>query len=191
MDDEEVFSPYSETIIAKCSFPELRSANIARDSLNVDTGIITRNVGVVNLGSLKWEKSEDYRFYAALPTKAKPCGNYNRMNDDLCNIYKTKTLNELFEGATGIATHPIKGENVWIYDDRYSTEDELVAALSGATLHYELNTPTTENATVSEALKEWIEVDAGAIVMLCGQYTDKKEPAKTEVSFVRKLNEVT
>lgn len=188
---EQEFSPYSETVIAKCSFPELRSANIVRDSLDVDTGIITRNVGVVNLGALKWKKNDSGRFFATLPAKAKPCGSFNRMNDDLCNIYKTKTINEIFEGATGIATHSTTGETVWIYDDRYSTEDEVVSALSGATLHYELNTPTTEYVTVAETLKEWIEVDAGAIVMLCGQYTDKKEPAKTEVSFVRKLNEVT
>ena len=73
----------------------------------------------------------------------------------------------------------------------YQEWDYQSRKLSGATLHYELNTPTTEYVTVAETLKEWIEVDAGAIVMLCGQYTDKKEPAKTEVSFVRKLNEVT
>lgn len=190
----EIISSRTETITAGAEaittgFPELRSALAAHDYIDMDGGQVIRNVCNVKLETLKWKRSTN-KFYAALPAKAKANGNYNGKNKELCNTYETISVNDIFAGNVGIATHSINGETVWIYDNNYETPEQLVTSLSGAVLHYELATPTTEPVTIPEALQEWLPVEPGGTVTFRNSDDTKQLPVPNAVSWVRKLNEV-
>ena len=190
----EIISSRTETITAGAEtittgFPELKSAGTAHDVIDMDGGQVIRNVYTVELETLVWNRSNN-RFYAVLPAKAKANGNYNTKNNELCNTYESKTLNEIFAGEKGIATNSINGETVWIYDNNYETPEQLVTSLSGAVLHYELATPTTEPVTIPEPLQEWLPVEPGGTVTFQNADETKQLAVPNAVSWVRKLDEV-
>lgn len=185
---ETAYSPHKKQSLST-GFPELHSAGTAHDEIVLDGGQATRNVYTVELEALVWERSGD-KFKAVLPAKAKANGNYNTTNNELCNKYESMPMNDLFAGSVGIATHPITGETVWIFDSAYDTPEQLVASLSGAVLHYELATPTTEPVTIPEALQEWLPVEPGGTVTFKNADESKQLAVPNAVSWVRKLNEV-
>lgn len=191
----EIISSRMETITAGAEtittgFPELRSAGTAHDEIDMDGGQVIRNVYTVEIETLQWRKNADNRFVANLPAQAKADGTFNDKNNELCNTYESKTMNELFAGEKGIATHPITGETVFIFDSAYETPEQLVTSLSGAVLQYELATPTTEPVTIPEALQEWLPVEPGGTVTFKNADESKQLPVPNAVSWVRKLNEV-
>lgn len=185
---ETAYSPHKKQSLST-GFPELHSAGTAHDEIVLDGGQATRNVYTVELEALVWERSGD-KFKAVLPAKAKANGNYNTTNNELCNKYESMPMNDLFAGSVGIATHPITGETVWIFDSAYDTPEQLVASLSGAVLHYELATPTTNPVTIPEALQEWLQVEPGGTVTFQNADESKQLPVPNAVSWVRKLDEV-
>ena len=190
----EIISSRTETITAGAEtittgFPELRSALATHDYIDMDGGQVIRNVCNVKLETLEWKRSTN-KFLAALPAKAKANGNYNVKNKELCNTYEPMPMSDLFAGNVGIATHPINGETVWVYDNNYETPEQLVTSLSGAVLHYELATPTTEPVTTPEPLQEWLPVEAGGTVAFRNSDESKQLAVPNAVSWVRKLNEV-
>lgn len=190
----ELISAQTATITAGAEsittgFPELRSALAAHDYIDMDGGQVIRSVNTVKLETLVWKRSEE-NFLAKLPAKAKPSGNYNLKNNELCNTYEPMPLNDLFDRTVGIATHPINGETVWIYDNNYETPEQLLTSLSGAVLQYELATPTTEPVTIPEPLQEWLPVEAGGTVTFRNSDESKQLAVPNGVSWVRKLNEV-
>lgn len=191
----KIISSRTETITAGAEsittgFPELHSAGIAHDEIDMDGGQSIRNVYTVELETLQWQKNADSRFVALLPLKAKASGTFNDRNNELCNTYESKTLNELFAGVKGISTHPKTGEKVFIFDDTYDTVEQFVTSLSGAVLQYELATPTTEPVTIPEALQEWLPVEAGGTITFRNADESKQLAVPNGVSWVRKLNEV-
>ena len=190
----EIISSRTETITAGAEtittgFPELRSVLATHDYIDMDDGQVIRSVNTVKLETLAWKRSED-KFLAKLPAKAKPSGNYNLKNNELCNTYEPMPLNDLFDRTVGIATHPITGETVWIYDNNYETPEQLLTSLSGSVLQYELATPTTEQVAVPEALQEWLPVESGGTVAFRNADESKQLAVPNAVSWVRKLDEV-
>ena len=190
----EIISAKTATITAgteaiTTGFPELKSAGTAHDVIDMDGGQVIRNVYTVELETLVWNRS-DNKFRAVLPAKAKASGNYNTKNNELCNKYEPITMNDLYAGNVGIATNPINGETVWIYDNNYETPEQLVTSLSGAVLHYELATPTTEPVTIPEPLQEWLPVEPGGTVTFQNADETKQLAVPNAVSWVRKLDEV-
>ena len=190
----EIISSRTETITAgvetiTTGFPELRSAGTAHDEIDMDGGQVIRSVNTVKLETLVWKRS-DVKFYAVLPAKAKANGYYYNTNNELCNKYEPISMNDLFDGNVGIATHPINGEAVWIFDSAYETPEQLVASLSGAVLQYELATPTTEPVAIPEALQEWLPVEPGGTVTFKNADESKQLAVPNAVSWVRKLDEV-
>ena len=190
----EIISAKTATITAgteaiTTGFPELKSAGTAHDVIDMDGGQVIRNVYTVELETLVWNRS-DNKFRAVLPAKAKASGNYNTKNNELCNKYEPITMNDLYAGNVGIAANPINGETVWIYDNNYETPEQLVTSLSGAVLHYELATPTTEPVTIPEPLQEWLPVEPGGTVTFQNADETKQLAVPNAVSWVRKLDEV-
>lgn len=184
----EIITAGAETI--ETGFPELRSAGTAHDVIDMDGGQVIRNVYTVEIATLQWRKNADNRFVANLPAQAKAAGTSNDKNNELCNTYESKTMNELFAGEKGIATQPVTGETVFIFDSAYETPEQLVASLSGAVLHYELATPTTEPVTIPEPLQEWLPVEPGGTVTFKNADESKQLAVPNAVSWVRKLDEV-
>lgn len=170
-----------ETDGTRCRIPD--------EVLQTYGGKTTRNVYTVELETLVWKRS-DVKFYAALPATAKADGYYHSTNNELCNKYESISMNDLFAGNVGIATHSITGETVWIYDNNYETPEQLVASLSGAVLHYELATPTTEPVDIPEPLQEWLPMEPGGTVTFQNADESKQLAVPNAVSWVRKLDEV-
>lgn len=106
-------------------------------------GTVTRNYGIVDLGSLTWTKNATGQFYSSL----------------LSFELKSNTTNMLLSNAkytisaTGAYTPVVDGcitamvSRVWITDSSMSTGAELKASLDGVYLLVELATPTTESAS--------------------------------------------
>lgn len=191
----EIISSRTDTITAGAEsittgFPELRSALAAHDYIDMDGGQAVRNVYTVELSTLQWQKNADNRFVANLPAQAKANGTFSNKNNELCNTYESKTMNELFAGEKGIATHSTTGEKVWIYDNAYETPEQLITSLSGSVLQYELATPTTEPVSIPEALQEWLPVEPGGTVTFRNSDESKQLAVPNAVSWVRKLDEV-
>lgn len=186
---ETAYSPHTKQSLST-GFPELHSAGTAHDAIDMDGGQVIRNVYTVEIETLQWRKNADNRFFAKLPAQAKAAGTYNDKNNELCNTYESKTMNELFAGEKGIATHPITGKEVWIYDNAYETPEQLITSLSGAVLRYELETPTTEPVTIPEPLQEWLPVEPGGTVTFRNSDESKQLAVPNSVSWVRKLDEV-
>lgn len=101
----------------------------------------------VDLGSLDYILSATNRFYATLPSPAKPTGSYNVVSDCLCDVYAPKTQNQVFAGVIGIAPQATVGTTVYIYDSAYATADAIKSGLQGRMFCYELATPQTYQLT--------------------------------------------
>ena len=101
----------------------------------------------VDLGSLEWVSNSTNRFYATLPSPAKPTGSYDVVSNCLCDIYAPKTQNQVFAGVIGIAPQATVGTTVYIYDSAYATADAIKSGLQGRMFCYELATPQTYQLT--------------------------------------------
>lgn len=94
---ETAYSPHTKQSIT-AGFPELHSAGTAHDEIDMDGGQVIRNVYTVEIGTLQWQKNADNRFVANLPAQAKANDTFSNKNNELCNTYESKTMNELLRG---------------------------------------------------------------------------------------------
>lgn len=186
----EIISSKTETITAGAEsittgFPELHSAGIAHDEIDMDSGAIRRNVGTVDLGSLSWSYSDKYGWWESnsmIGQIVAPAGSSLAANA-ICNRFEIVKQNDNY----------IKpGVSVWTSGKISVKSDEIKSAedLSGVTFYYEKATPTTEQVTVPEALQEWLPVEAGGTVTFRNADEAKQLAVPNGVSWVRKLNEV-
>ena len=117
------------------------------------SGLITRNIGSVDLGALDWSAasttvSNKYRMQATLLDYAKG-GPANTKTNAVCAKYEITTGDNTYSAIQGLSIS-INGQIVFIYDENYSTSSSAAAlktALSGIILYYELASPTTEQGT--------------------------------------------
>lgn len=184
----EIISAKTATITAGAEaittgFPELRSAGTAHDEIDMDGGTIQRNIGAVDLGTLKWDNNGTFedgnvQFIARVPGRAYTtnglCDKFEKSEDNALGTYTLRTTGDqiVFTAPKGTEIHA------------------LVESMSGATLYYELATPTTEPVTIPEALQEWLPVEPGGTVTFKNADESKQLPVPNAVSWVRKLNEV-
>lgn len=186
----EIISSRTETITAGAEsittgFPELHSAGIAHDEIDMDSGAIRRNVGTVDLGSLSWSYSDKYEWLESnsmIGQIAAPAGSSLAANA-ICNRFEIVKQNDNY----------IKpGVSVWTSGKISVKSDEIKSAedLSGVTFYYEKATPTTEQVAIPEALQEWLPVEPGGTVTFRNADESKQLPVPNAVSWVRKLNEV-
>lgn len=186
----EIISSQTETITAGAEsittgFPELHSAGIAHDEIDMDSGAIRRNVGTVDLGSLSWSYSDKYEWLESnsmIGQIVAPAGSSLAANA-ICNRFEIVKQNDNY----------IKpGVSVWTSGKISVKSDEIKSAedLSGATFYYEKATPTTEEVTIPEALTEWLPVEPGGTVTFRNTDESKQLAVPNAVSWVRKLDEV-
>lgn len=105
-------------------------------------GTVTRKYGIVDLGSLEWNKDVASNvFYTSSTELPKKTGKTNI----LCQKYTI-----VDKSYTTLSNKEITGESqtqrINIKDDDYSTSGAFKIAMSGVYLIYELATPTTETA---------------------------------------------
>lgn len=186
----EIISSRTETITAGAEtittgLPELHSAGIAHDEIDMDSGAIRRNVGTVDLGSLSWSYSDKYEWWESnsmIGQIVAPAGSSLAANA-ICNRFEIVKQNDNY----------IKpGVSVWTSGKISVKSDEIKSAedLSGVTLYFEKVTPTTEQVAIPEALQEWLPVEPGGTVTFRNADESKQLPVPNAVSWVRKLDEV-
>lgn len=184
----EIISSRTATITAGAEtittgFPELRSAMAVHDYIDMNGGTIQRNIGAVDLGTLTWDNNgtfedENVQFIARVPGRAYTtnglCDKFEKSEDNALGTYTLRTTGDqiTFTAPEGTEMHA------------------FVESMSGATLYYELATPTTEQVTIPEALQEWLPVEPGGTVTFRNIDDTKQLPVPNAVSWVRKLNEV-
>lgn len=184
----QIISSRTETITAGAEaittgFPELHSAGAAHDEIDMDGGEIRRRVGVVDLGTLKWDNNGTFengnvQFIARVPGRA-------YTTNGLCDKFEKSEDN-----AFGTYTLRTNGDQITFTAPKGTEIHAFVESMSGATLYYELATPTTEPVTIPEALQEWLPVEPGGTVTFKNADDSKQLAVPNAVSWVRKLNEV-
>lgn len=99
--------------------------------------ILTRKIGVVDLGSLNW--TYDTSFSASLSHTTKGTGNYSNL---LCAKYFTRKNGSSF--ASDKCIYSANANYIRIEDSSYTDATTFKSSLNGVYLYYELTTPTTE-----------------------------------------------
>ena len=117
---------------------ELRGIGNAQDIYQNTTGIITRKIGVVDLGTLTWF-SEGDNWYGQVPNAKGKFGENG--HTQLCAKYKN--ADDLSENMT--CRFDYTSININIHDTTLVglTGEQVAEALSGVLLYYELDSDTT------------------------------------------------
>ncbi len=186
----EIISSRTETITAGAEsittgFPELHSAGIAHDEIDMDGGEVHRNIDVIDLGTLDWEYNSDYRFMLARVLKKKK-GHANL----LCPRYKLSPSEVWVQGSDGVYGGNNQNNIVYIKDTKFTEPLAFKEAMKGVVLNFELEAQTTEPVTIPEALQEWLPVEPGGTVTFRNADESKQLAVPNSVSWVRKLDEV-
>ena len=179
---ETAYSPHTNQSLST-GFPELNSAGTAHDVIDLDGGAIRRNVGTVDLGSLTWDNNGPFedgnvQFIAKIPGRA-------YTGNGLCDRFEKSEDN-----ALGTYTLRTTGDQITFAAPEGTEINAFIESVNGATLYYELATPTTEQVAIPEALQEWLQVEAGGTVTFRNEDESKQLAVPNGVSWVRKLNEV-
>lgn len=179
---ETAYSPHTKQSLST-GFPELKSAGTAHDEIDMDGGTIQRNIGAVDLGTLTWDNNGTFedgnvQFIAKIPGRA-------YTGNGLCDRFEKSEDN-----ALGTYTLRMTGDQITFVAPEGTEINAFIESVSGATLYYELATPTTEQVAIPEALQEWLPVEAGGTVTFQDADESKQLPVPNAVSWVRKLNEV-
>lgn len=179
---ETAYSPHTNQSLST-GFPELNSAGTAHDVIDLDGGAIRRNVGTVDLGSLTWDNNGTFedgnvQFIAKIPGRA-------YTGNGLCDRFEKSEDN-----ALGTYTLRTTGDQITFAAPEGTEINAFIESVNGATLYYELATPTTEPVTIPEALQEWLPVEPGGMVTFRNSDESKQLAVPNAVSWVRKLDEV-
>lgn len=179
---ETAYSPHTNQSLST-GFPELNSAGTAHDVIDLDGGAIRRNVGTVDLGSLTWDNNGTFedgnvQFIAKIPGRA-------YTGNGLCDRFEKSEDN-----ALGTYTLRTTGDQITFAAPEGTEINAFIESVNGATLYYELATPTTEQVAIPEALQEWLPVEPGGTVTFRNADETKQLAVPNGVSWVRKLDEV-
>lgn len=160
----EIISSRTETITAgteaiTTGFQELRSALAAHDYIDMDGGTIQRNIGAVDLGTLTWDingtfEDGNVQFIARVPGRA-------WTENGLCDKFEKSDYNVV--GTYALRT---TGDQITFVAPEGTEINAFIESVNGATLYYELATPTTEPVTIPESLQEWHRTAADGVFLL-------------------------
>ena len=151
----------------------------------MDSGVIRRNVGEVDLGTLDWAYYGDGNFMLAyVPRKKQGFSNL------LCQRYRLRLVTTDAQSSDKVCWGNTQNNILYIKDLDYTEPQAFTEAMKGVTLYFELETPTTEQVTIPEPLQEWLPVEPGGTVTFRNSDDTKQLPVPNAVSWVRKLNEV-
>ncbi len=139
------------------SCPILRSAGNAQDT---DKKV---NIGVVDLGSLQWEKVTNELFLASVPNNIKTTTNPREKLNLLTPLYTTDTAQHANSDASVDKVVFVWGDipTIRIRDLSYSSATDFKTAMSGVMLYFELEIPTDQEAIT---LPEDIKIQEGGTI---------------------------
>lgn len=124
------------------------------------SGTVTRQYGIVDLGTLTWGKSSSgNKFYATIGTPyfkmsqsgiGAICGKYVYDGNGTSALGYYPTDDKAFRLAY-VSNPSASSYEVYIHDEAYTDKNTFKTAMDGVYLVYELATPTTETATAYAA----------------------------------------
>lgn len=137
----------------------------------------------MDLGSLTWDNNGTFedgnvQFIAKIPGRA-------YTGNGLCDRFEKSEDN-----ALGTYTLRTTGDQITFAAPEGTEINAFIESVNGATLYYELATPTTEQVAIPEALQEWLPVEPGGTVTFQNADESKQLAVPNGVSWVRKLDEV-
>lgn len=124
-------------------------------SVDFKTGEVTVTHGMVDLGTLNWNKTTTsgahWEFISnSLSTLAKFPTRAGITNTIKCSIYTEESVDDLYHGTIGIGLNVVAYKQLIVCDETYSDAAAFKTAMSGVQLCYELATPTTLTLTPAE-----------------------------------------
>lgn len=185
----EIISSRTATITAGAEtittgFPELRSAIAAHDYIDIDGEQTIRNIGKIKFNELKTKEFENGVFYinhAEIGAKQINAScltpGFAFIDKELANI-KPGECNG--RGYYFRFKAPAEINTVVKFMEKYGNDY----------IYFELETPTTEQGAIPEALQEWLPVEPGGTVIFKNADESKQLAVPNAVSWVRKLDEV-
>ena len=173
--------PLDSTVILR-GVPQLVDGKLQYDGDRyASDGTVTRRYGIVDLGTLTWEKNASYsglfntqlvgrKIEVDIPFM---CSGYTRT--DSATVI---TLNNTIAFSNG-------GYLVYVHDDSYADAASFKAAVTGMMLVYELATPTTEEAAPFTS-PQWVdgsgtEQYVSTSLVPIGHYTQYPEDLKEKL----------
>lgn len=205
----EIISSRTETITAGAEsittgFPELRSALVAHDYIDMDGGKVHRKIkstkidGNTPIYSVRTDQDNCCRVVFTPETSPgiviseEPAIPTNIISDKLATITHNGYWSA--DAYTGIEAYPGYASISMRLQGRtdLDTKDKVSAWLAEnpMTVYYEAEPEEVTDVTIPEALTEWLPVEAGGTVTFQNADESKQLPVPNGVSWVRKLNEV-
>lgn len=173
-----------QTVIARDS-TILNPLNEINDTVK-DTysdGVITRRVGVVDLGTLNWTYSSTYkRFDGGQLADAKPVTDNTRKFIAICDKYDIRGSASSIQG-TGIGLTSTK--NLLVYDNSYTNATTFKNAMQGVMLYYELAEPYEEQGELANSIMSvwtngaWLETPLDGSIIRANSITAQEIAANT------------
>lgn len=128
----------------------LRKVGSYSDVVNYHQQTLTRYVGVMDLGSIHWEKTADDVFTAAAPISNMKIISNHMQGNALCGLYRETDANHVL-GENGVFSSCWDGAATpCIHDSSKAnlTAEEFKETMNGVYMLYALNQPITENASL-------------------------------------------
>lgn len=127
-------------------------------TLDVVTGELVVDKGIVDLGTLTWTESTDsvgLFFRAWAPTGINHPTSGGAIADAICECYPLTHSGDVYNGSLAIGWSASQQANVWMYarDMQFASAAEFKAAMSGMHLCYALATPQTYQLTPLEVVR--------------------------------------
>jgi len=123
-------------------------------TLDVETGVLTVDKTILNIGILSWEYRTDTTepiFQANITPRNKPTWSGNMTANAISSMYPITTSNNVSKnGYDKTFAISADGNRIYVQNLDYSDATVFRAAMSGVQICYELNTPTTIQLTPQE-----------------------------------------
>lgn len=152
--DYEPFMGF-ETTTVELNTPLRALPNGVKDT--VENGVVTRRVGIWNLGNQSWTKEtgKTMIFYSNAPTNIKKPNNSSEIANVICTNYIATTFTNLVnDNLSGVIVPSYSDGRLFLTNSLVSDAVTLKESLNGVILLYELATPTTEQITLP-TLPSW------------------------------------
>lgn len=147
--DENVIGNYPLPSVELRGIPKWVNGKLSYDGDILEpNGTVTRKYGIVDLGTLNWNRNTTNQYFVPLPTAGT-----QYTGNQICTKY-VASKRGAYDGDADKAVS-ITGGNVWIRDTAYpsATGTEFKTAMSGVYLVYELAAPTTETVDPYTAIQ--------------------------------------
>lgn len=151
------YEPFTgfETTTVELNQPLRELPNGVKDT--IQNGVITRRVGIWNLGNQSWTKEtgKTMIFYSNAPTNIKKPNNSSEIANVICTNYIATTFTNLVDdNLSGVIVPSYSDGRLFLTNSLVSDAVTLKESLNGVILLYELATPTTEQITLP-TLPSW------------------------------------